>query len=56
MTTSCSTFHLVVSGDQCGTIATAAGITTDQFYAWNTNVGSTCASLWLGYYVCIGVL
>ncbi|KAH6688815.1 LysM domain protein [Leptodontidium sp. MPI-SDFR-AT-0119] len=56
ITTTCSKFHLVVSGDTCAAIATAAGITTTQFYAWNTNVGSTCASLWLGYYVCIGVL
>lgn len=56
MTTSCKTFHLVVSGDQCGLIATAAGITLANFYLWNPAVGSTCATLGLGYYVCIGHL
>ncbi|KAG4436701.1 hypothetical protein IFR05_007815 [Cadophora sp. M221] len=55
MITSCKKFKKVVSGDQCGTIATAAGITLANFYKWNPGVGSTCASLWLDYYVCIGI-
>jgi len=54
-TTDCKNFHLVVTNDQCEAIATAAGISLSDFYAWNPNVGSTCQSLWLGYYVCIGV-
>jgi hypothetical protein len=56
ITTNCNEFHLVVSGDQCGTIASNAGITLANFYAWNPAVGSTCTTLWLGYYVCIGIL
>jgi hypothetical protein len=55
MITTCKKFHLVVSGDQCALIATAAGFTLANFYQWNSYVGDTCASLWLGYYVCIGV-
>jgi hypothetical protein len=56
MTTSCNKFHLVVSGDQCGMIASNAGITLANFYSWNPAVGSTCATLDLGDYVCIGIL
>jgi hypothetical protein len=55
MATNCNKFHLVVSGDQCGTVATSAGITLANFYLWNPAVGSTCATLDLGDYVCIGV-
>lgn len=56
MTTNCNTFYLVVSGDQCGTIASAAGISLANFYLWNPAVGSSCASLGLGDYVCINVI
>lgn len=55
MAANCKKFHFVVSGDQCGNIATAAGITLANFYLWNPAVGSTCATLYLGDYVCIGV-
>ncbi|KAJ5185308.1 Peptidoglycan-binding Lysin subgroup [Penicillium cf. griseofulvum] len=54
MITSCKKFHKVVAGDQCGTIAAAAGISQTQFFSWNPNVGSDCKSLWLGYWVCTG--
>lgn len=54
MYANCKKFHLVVSGDECGLIATAAGITLANFYQWNPTVGA-CTSLWLGYYVCIGI-
>ncbi|KAK3681706.1 hypothetical protein B0T22DRAFT_502239 [Podospora appendiculata] len=55
MIASCKKFHLVVSGNQCGTLATQYGITMANFYAWNTGVGSSCGSLWAGYYVCVGI-
>lgn len=55
MATNCNKFHMVVSGDECGTIATSAGITLANFYLWNPAVGSTCATLDLGDYVCIGI-
>lgn len=56
MATNCNKFHLVVSGDQCGTIASNAGISLTDFYAWNPAVGSTCSTLDLNDYVCIGTL
>ncbi|TQN66015.1 putative peptidoglycan-N-acetylglucosamine deacetylase, partial [Colletotrichum shisoi] len=56
MTKNCKTFHLVVGGDTCYDIAAKAGITLTNFYAWNPAVGSSCASLWGQYYVCIAIL
>ncbi|KAJ4856958.1 hypothetical protein T069G_07855 [Trichoderma breve] len=56
MVTNCKKFHLVVSGDSCQAIATNAKITLANFEKWNPGVGSTCSSLWLGYYVCIGLI
>ncbi|UKZ53591.1 hypothetical protein TrVGV298_007386 [Trichoderma virens] len=55
MTSNCRGFHLVVSGDSCSAIATAAGISLTNFYSWNPAVGTSCSSLWLGYYVCIAI-
>ncbi|CUS15663.1 unnamed protein product, partial [Tuber aestivum] len=51
----CNKWYFVVSGDTCAAIATANGIKLADFYSWNPSVGSTCGSLWLGYYVCVGV-
>ncbi|KAL7934419.1 hypothetical protein V8C35DRAFT_327295 [Trichoderma chlorosporum] len=56
MVTNCKTFHLVASGDTCQTIATKAKITLANFEKWNPGVGSGCTSLWLKYYVCIGLI
>ncbi|TDZ67286.1 LysM domain-containing protein [Colletotrichum trifolii] len=56
MTNRCKTFHLVVGGDTCYDIAAKAGVTLNNFYAWNPAVGSNCASLWGQYYVCVAVL
>ncbi|KAJ5710396.1 hypothetical protein N7488_004552 [Penicillium malachiteum] len=53
MTSTCDEFYLVESGDTCEAIAAAANITLAQFYAWNPAVGSSCADLWVGDYVCI---
>lgn len=55
MVSDCDVFHLVVSGDTCSAISTAAGVSLTDFYSWNPAVGSTCATLFIGYYVCIGV-
>ncbi|CAK7219745.1 hypothetical protein SBRCBS47491_003954 [Sporothrix bragantina] len=49
----CSQYHLIVSGDQCGTIESNAGITSAQFLAWNTGVNADCTNIEVGYYVCI---
>ncbi|RPA93364.1 hypothetical protein L873DRAFT_1816021 [Choiromyces venosus 120613-1] len=50
---SCKKWHLVASGDTCASIASSQGISLANFYSWNPAVGSTCASLWLGYWVCV---
>ncbi|KAH2160340.1 hypothetical protein KXW37_010006 [Aspergillus fumigatus] len=54
-TSTCKTWHLVASGDSCWSIEQQYSITATQFGTWNPYVGSSCASLWLGYYVCVGI-
>lgn len=51
----CTVWHYTVSDDTCYDIAQNAGITLDDFYAWNTDIGDDCSALWLNYYVCVGV-
>lgn len=55
MIASCKKFRQVVSGDECGKIASGANVALTDFYKWNPGVGNSCASLWLGYFVCIGI-
>ncbi|PYI18206.1 hypothetical protein BO86DRAFT_314207 [Aspergillus japonicus CBS 114.51] len=55
MTATCDVFHLVVSGDTCADIASDAGIALADFYSWNPAVGSSCADLDVGDYVCVGI-
>ncbi|KXX78971.1 Protein RETICULATA-RELATED 3 [Madurella mycetomatis] len=50
----CKRYHLIVSGDQCSTIASRYGISTAQFLSYNSGVNAQCTNLWLGYYVCVG--
>jgi hypothetical protein len=50
----CNKYHLVESGDGCASIVSKYGISLSNFYNWNPAVGSSCGSLWLGYYVCVG--
>lgn len=56
MVGTCNTFYRVGGDDTCEIIAKAAGITLANFYDWNKGVGSDCGSLWILYYVCIGVM
>lgn len=56
MVDNCNRWHLVESGDTCGTIAADAGITVADLAKWNTGIGGTaCTGMWLGYYLCTGV-
>jgi len=55
MTRSCKKFHFVKSGETCGTIASDAGVSLDQFLAWNPAAGSSCAGLWASTYCCVAV-
>ncbi|KAL5360967.1 hypothetical protein BJX96DRAFT_175789 [Aspergillus floccosus] len=51
----CQRYYQVKDGDTCWTIQQQWGITAAQFNRWNPLVGSTCSSLWVRYFVCIGV-
>ncbi|KAM5429347.1 hypothetical protein McanCB21832_007745 [Microsporum canis] len=53
----CNKFYKVVAGDSCYDIAQREGASLEDFYKWNPKraVGTTCGSLWGGYYVCVGV-
>ncbi|KAF6784890.1 LysM domain-containing protein [Colletotrichum sojae] len=52
-TCGCKRWHLVGSGNTCDAIARQYGIAVGSLTSWNPSVGSTCNSLWLGYYVCV---
>jgi LysM repeat protein len=56
MTRNCKTFHRVVAGDSCATIASRYRITTAQFISWNPAARSDCTGLWANTYACVAVL
>jgi hypothetical protein len=56
MTTKCNKFWLVGSGDTCATISNDAKVSVQNIEKWNPGVGASCSSLWLGYYICVGIL
>ncbi|RYP68851.1 hypothetical protein DL769_005424 [Monosporascus sp. CRB-8-3] len=57
MVNNCNRFYLVSPGDTCSAVASRAGISLSQFSAWNRQTGgASCSSLWLDYYVCIGII
>ncbi|MCJ1468156.1 hypothetical protein MMC07_006784 [Pseudocyphellaria aurata] len=52
----CVSYYKVQAGDGCQAIVDKnSTFTLDDFYSWNPAVGSSCQSLQLGYYVCVGV-
>ncbi|KAK4128906.1 carbohydrate-binding module family 50 protein [Parathielavia appendiculata] len=52
----CDTWHVVVSGDSCQSVADGAGISLNQFYDWNPAVSRDCATnFWLGQAYCVGI-
>ncbi|EAU29448.1 predicted protein [Aspergillus terreus NIH2624] len=51
----CNRYYRVLNGDNCWSITRHYGINIDDFYHWNPAVGPACETLWVGYYVCIGV-
>jgi hypothetical protein len=55
MTKSCKTFYKVQSGDYCDKIASQYRISSSQIISWNPDVGSNCQSLWVDYYICVGL-
>ncbi|KAJ5495517.1 hypothetical protein N7539_000633 [Penicillium diatomitis] len=56
MTATCNKFDLVQSGDTCAVIANKYNIPLASFYDWNPAVGSSCAHLDVGDYVCVDII
>ncbi|EAQ88804.1 hypothetical protein CHGG_05423 [Chaetomium globosum CBS 148.51] len=50
----CTKWYQVEEGDTCSVIINKFDL-GENFYKWNSNFGSQCEYLYLGYYVCIGV-
>lgn len=55
MVSNCVEFYLVVTDDDCWSIANDHSISQADLYAWNPAVGNDCAGLWPDYYICVGV-
>ncbi|KAK4032871.1 hypothetical protein C8A01DRAFT_20114 [Parachaetomium inaequale] len=52
----CNKWYLAKTGDDCSKAAAAGGITSAQFFQWNPDVSTNCATnFWPDYYYCIGV-
>ncbi|POR34341.1 LysM domain-containing protein, partial [Tolypocladium paradoxum] len=49
----CNKFYLVKLGDYCAAIASANGITLDDFLQWNPKAGRNCAGLWANAHACV---
>ncbi|KAK3367637.1 hypothetical protein B0H63DRAFT_565571 [Podospora didyma] len=56
MISSCNKFYKTMAGDFCAVIASSNGIPLNDFYAWNTRVGSACESLWVDTNYCMGII
>lgn len=56
MVNNCDAFYKVKSGDECGAIAKSHGISQDQLYKWNTEIGTDCSGLWADYYICVSIV
>ncbi|KAK5999434.1 hypothetical protein QM012_005435 [Aureobasidium pullulans] len=52
----CTKWYTAKSGDYCYAIASAEGISTDQFMAWNPAVNApSCNNIQIGYAYCVAV-
>ncbi|KAF5329714.1 hypothetical protein D9619_009152 [Psilocybe cf. subviscida] len=53
ITTGCTQYYTVVSGDSCGTIDTKFNLTLAQFITFNPEVNSQCTNIQLGSAYCV---
>ncbi|EWY97095.1 hypothetical protein FOYG_05577 [Fusarium oxysporum NRRL 32931] len=53
ITKNCKKFHQVKSTTTCASIQNYYKITMANLFKWNPAIGSTCKSLWMGYWVCV---
>ncbi|KAL6707905.1 hypothetical protein ACN47E_003579 [Coniothyrium glycines] len=56
MVSNCDSFYKVVSGDTCDVAASKNGVSSAQIISWNPAVGSNCAFLQLGVYICVSTV
>lgn len=56
MVQDCDQFVYVNPGDQCGTVASRAGVSLSDFLQWNPSTGKDCSGLWANTYACVGVI
>ncbi|CAN9286220.1 unnamed protein product [Alternaria alternata] len=52
----CDEYYFVKPGDICIDIASAKGITLDDFLTWNPQAGETCTNLLADTYACVSVV
>ncbi|RPA73864.1 hypothetical protein BJ508DRAFT_333633 [Ascobolus immersus RN42] len=56
LTKDCTSYYKVVANDNCPKIVSKYGaFTLEQFLSWNPGLGVDCSSIWVGYYVCVGI-
>jgi len=53
ITSGCTTYYTVVSGDSCGAIESTFSISFAQFQAWNPEVNSGCTNILVGFEYCV---
>ncbi|KAH9480415.1 LysM domain-containing protein [Psilocybe cubensis] len=53
ITTGCTSYYTVVSGDTCSAIESRFGITMTQLTAWNPEINSQCTNIQLGLAYCV---
>ncbi|KAI8692434.1 hypothetical protein NCS56_00000200 [Fusarium sp. Ph1] len=51
----CNKFHKIISTTTCSSIESYYKLPLTTFLSWNPSVGKDCTSLWVNYYVCVGV-
>ncbi|KAK8036495.1 LysM domain-containing protein [Apiospora marii] len=56
MVSNCNKFYFVPADTSCSTVLSVNGITLEQLFAWNADVGVDCRGLWAKVYVCVGVI
>ena len=56
MVDNCNKFDFVDQGEGCQQVVDRNGISLEDFYTWNPDVGSTCSGLWADVYVCVGII
>ena len=51
----CNNYVLIQEANSCEVVANQAGITLDEFYAWNPSLQYSCVSLIVGDAYCVGI-